>query len=223
VVSYATDERWAPDDLDDADPDQDAPRRRWGGAVLALLLMVLGAIGAVWLSSSDDQRQVDVVALARPLHRGQVVGTADLAVVQVAAAGGTVRLSTPTSAGRTLVGKPVLLDLPAGTLLTPEMVGSAALPPGSVSLGVQVAAAGLPSSSLHPGDVVDVVGVDRATGQAAVVVRRVQVGEVRPPAESGRAGDTVVYLIVPEQLAETVETAAASDRGVRLLGTGQGS
>jgi Flp pilus assembly protein CpaB len=215
-------------DLGGADRGGPAPRRRWGGAALALLLMVLGAAGALWLAAGEAPT-AEVVALARPLSRGQLVTRDDLAVVRVAADGGAVRLATPEAAGRALVGRPVLIDLPAGTLLGPEMVGSSALPAGHVSLGVRVAADGLPSPSLRPGDLVDVVGVETEAGQAAgragsqavVLVRRVQVADVRPAAEGAPGGDTVVYLIVPEPAAEAVATAALADRGVRLLGSAQ--
>ncbi|KDA41620.1 SAF domain-containing protein [Frankia sp. BMG5.23] len=216
-----TDHDWIADDLDPG-PQSGVARRRWGGAAVALLLMVLGAAGALWLSS-DDARRVEVVALARPLARGTVVAPADLAVVGVDARGGSVRLATPATARRALVGRPVLLDLPAGTLLSPEMVGSVTAPAGQVSIGVTVGPDGLPSASVRTGDAVGVLGFDTTTGRAVVLARDVRIAEVRPPAATGRSGDTVVYLALPERLAETVETAATSEHGVRLFGVGGGS
>nr|MDT0666959.1 SAF domain-containing protein [Micromonospora sp. DSM 115978] len=69
-----------------ADLDEDLPesegreRRRWPGTVLALLLVLCGAGGAVWFGQGD-RAQVEVVVLARELPRGHVVGPDDLAVV----------------------------------------------------------------------------------------------------------------------------------------------
>ncbi len=215
------DYEWIPDDLD-PDAERVAARRRWGGAAVALLLMVLGAAGALWLSS-DDARRVDAVALARPLARGTVVAPGDLAVVGVDARGGAVRLATPATARRALVGRPVLLDLPAGTLLSPEMVGSVTAAAGQVSIGVAVGPDGLPSASVRAGDVVGVLGFDAATSRAVLLARDVRIAEVRLQVDAGHSGDTVVYLTLPEQVVETVETAAMSEHGVRLVGIGGGS
>jgi flagella basal body P-ring formation protein FlgA len=87
---------------------------------VAVLLILLGAAGAVWLSA-QGQARVGVVALARPVHRGQVVTAADLATVQVNVDGGRVRVATPASAARDIVGRAALLDLPAGQLLSAEL------------------------------------------------------------------------------------------------------
>jgi hypothetical protein len=211
--------QWA----DDAETETETetappPRRRWAGAAAALLLTVCGAAGAVWLAS-DDRPQVEVVALARPLHRGQAVTRDDLAVVRLAAEGGALRLATPSTAAEAVLGRSALIDLPAGTLVNPEMVGSAALPAGHVSLGVRLGADGLPSSSPRPGETVDVVGSDPTTGQAVMLARSVRVAEVEPQPGGARGGDRVVYLVVPEADAQAVATAALSERGLRLLGS----
>ncbi|WP_131788016.1 SAF domain-containing protein [Protofrankia symbiont of Coriaria ruscifolia] len=215
---------WRPDlPLNDTPRPQRAhgPRsRRSMNAAFALLLMVVGAGGAVWFAT-DDRPQVDVVTLARPLPRGHVVTPSDLAVLRVTVDGGTVRLTTPQVARQALVGKPLLLDLPAGTLVAPEMVGSTAPSAGLVTLGVKVPEDGLPSSALRPGEPVDVLGFDPATGTAEILVRGVTVTEISRPATDDRGGDTVVYLAVPEQAAGAVAAAAGGERGVRLLGGGR--
>jgi hypothetical protein len=215
-----TDQEWLPDELDSF-PQRAAPRRRWGSAAVALLLMLLGAAGALWLSP-DGAHRVDVVALARPLARGAVVTPADLAVVAVDARGGPVRLASPQLARGALVGRPVLLDLPAGTLLSPEMVGSVAVPAGQATIGVTVPPEGLPGASVRPGDVVGVLGTDPVTGQAAVLVRDAHVAGVRSQAVGSRPEATVVYLTLPEQAVGAVEAAAMSEHGVRLIGIGGG-
>ncbi|MDT3446426.1 SAF domain-containing protein [Pseudofrankia sp. BMG5.37] len=221
-MTFTAADQWDDTDLD-GEYDGDGPRvagrgqRRWGGALLGLLLAVLGAGGALWLGSGS-QPTVDAVALARPMQRGQVIAAADLAVVRVAASGGAVRLATPAIARAAVVGRQALVDLPAGTLLTPELVGSIAGPAGTLTLGVAVDAAGLPSSSPRPGEQVDVVGVDPATKDAVTLAQRVTVTEVGRPAGSSEAGVTVVYLAVPAELAARVAAAAATSPGVRLLG-----
>ncbi|OHV64192.1 SAF domain-containing protein [Pseudofrankia sp. BMG5.36] len=221
-MTFTASDQWDDTDLD-GEYDGDGPRgagrgqRRWGGALLGLLLAVLGAGGALWLGSGS-QPTVDAVALARPMQRGQVIAAADLAVVRVAASGGAVRLATPATARAVVVGRQALVDLPVGTLLTPELVGSVAGPAGTLTLGVSVDAAGLPSSAPRAGEQVDVVGVDPATKEAVTLAERVTVTEVGRPTGSSEAGGTVVYLAVPAQLAARVAAAAATSPGVRLLG-----
>ncbi|MBL7498271.1 flagellar biosynthesis protein FlgA [Frankia sp. CNm7] len=215
-------DHWDDADLDDgldtagrSTPRQ--PGRRWGGVLAGLLLAVLGAGGALWLGSGGQQ-MVDAVALARPVARGQVVTAGDLAQVRVAADGGAVRLATPATARDLLLGRQALVDLPAGTLLTPELVGSVAGPAGTLTLGVAVDPAGLPSSALRPGERVDVVGVDPVTKTAVTLARAVTVTEVGRPSGTSGTGETVVYLAVPAELAARVATVAAVSPGVRLLG-----
>ena len=220
-MTYVEPRRW---DVPDEDADYtDEPAGgargsvRWGGVLAGLLLALLGAGGALWLGSGRTQ-MVDVVALARAVDRGQVIEAGDLAVVRVAADGGQVRLASPAAARVALVGHQALIDLPAGTLLTPELVGSVAGPAGTVTLGVTVDPAGLPSSGLRPGDLVDVVGVDPVSKAPVTLASTVTVTEVRRASGATGDGTTVVYLAVDAQVAPQVAAAAAQDPGVRLLG-----
>jgi hypothetical protein len=209
---------YADRDFDDEPPERPAGGRRWPGTVLALLLVLCGAGGAVWFGQ-DDRALVEVVVLARQLPRGHVLAADDLAVVRLAADGGTVRVTSPAAGGR-LVGGALLVDLPAGTVLAPEMVGSAAPPAGFVTVGARLPAEGLPGPSVRAGQRVDVLAVDPATGRAELLARDAEVGAVAPP-EAGGSGGTVVYLVVPASDAGPVAAAAAGDGGVRLLGTGR--
>lgn len=212
---------YAEADLDEEVPDGGRGRRGWPGTVLALLLVLCGAAGAVWFSQGE-RAQVEVVVLARELPRGHVVVPGDLAVVRMAADGGLVRVTSPQVARSDVVGRPLLLDLPEGTVLAPEMVGSVTPPAGSVTVGARVAADGLPGPTVRAGDRVDVLGVDRAAGRTSLLVRGAEVSAVAAPeAGAGATGGTVVYLVVPETAAQAVASAAAGDGGVRLLGPGE--
>ncbi|WP_157488780.1 flagellar biosynthesis protein FlgA [Pseudofrankia sp. DC12] len=222
-MTYAAPRRW---DLpaEDGDLYGDAPVPgagrgvpRWGGVLAGLLLAALGAGLALWLGSGRVQ-MIDAVALSRPVQRGQVVGVGDLAVVRVAADGGQVRLASPAAARHAVVGRQALVDLPAGTLLSPELVGSVSGPAGTLTLGVAVDAAGLPSAGLRPGDVVDVVGVDAVSKEPLTLASMVTVTEVHAPGGGAGGGNTVVYLAVDAELAPQVAAAAAQGPGVRLLG-----
>ncbi|WP_157475048.1 SAF domain-containing protein [Parafrankia sp. EUN1f] len=211
-------DEWTPHDPEVASPFAGL-RRRWGGAAAALLLMLVGAAGAVWLASDDSGRSIEVVTLTRPLARGTEVTPSDLAVVRVDVEGSGVRLTAPAAARGELVGRQALIDLPAGTLISPEMVGSVALPTGTVTLGVTVSAQDLPSAAMRPGEQVSVLGYPLAAGGPQLLARGVTVTEVQRPQTAGQPGQTVVYLQLPEQAAMDVAAAATLDQGVRLLGS----
>jgi len=198
------------------DTSRRPPRRRRGTVAVGLLLVVLGAAVAYWAASRGEPA-AQVVALAAAEQRGHVLTAADLATVSVTVSGGQPRLATPELARSALLGRALLLNLPAGTLLTPEMVGDAAPPAGTVALGVKVSPDALPSLTLRPGETVQVLGFDGSSGQAVVLSSQAAVTAVDPDTTAGN-GAMVVYLIVPAGDAPAVATAAASTQGVRLLG-----
>jgi hypothetical protein len=206
-------------------PDRFASARRRGrrrGMLLALLLMVDGGFGAVLLSGRGDAAQVEVVALAHAMRRGEVVSSADLAVMRLTADGGTVRVATPASVERDVLGKALLVDLPAGTLLTPELVAASAPAASGVAVGMRLATEELPAATLRPGEWVQVVHTDRTSGEASVIAPRAEVLDVSHVAGPGgdHSTDTVVFLSVPAESASVVAGAASAEGGVRLLGVG---
>jgi len=196
----------------------DRRRTRRQAMLVAPLLMLAGASGAVYLASQHPG-QVDAVALARPLQRGQIVAAGDLATVRVSAEGGQVRLATTTTARRDVLGRAALVDLPAGTLMTPELVAAGTPPPNGVTVGVRLAADALPAARLRSGEWVRVVHTDSASGEAKVVASQALVVSVTAVSSVGSGDtDTVVYLSVPNDSAAAVAGAASSRNGVRLLG-----
>jgi SAF domain len=192
-------------------------RSRRRGMALAVLLMLLGAAGGLWAVSWSDEH-VDAVVLTRPVQRGHMIAVSDLAVSRVSVEGTRARLASPQAARTAIVGRQALVDLAAGTLVTPEMVGSALPPVGAASVGVRLAPEELPSAQLRAGDWVQVVSTDRAGGQPRLIGAAVQVVEVRSLSAGPNVGDTVVYLNAPADSAAYIASAAAASGGVRLLG-----
>jgi len=193
-------------------------RARRQGVLLAGLLILAGAAGALYLSTSGDAG-TDIVVLARPVPRGQVVTAADLATIQVTARGGRVRLATPAVAAASVVGKAALIDLGAGTPISAQMVASSTPDLGQVSVGIRVASDGLPDALLRAGQAVAVVRTDASSGDGEIIVEKADVLSVtRPSATSAGDGDIVVYLSVPAEQASSVAGAASTRGGVRLLG-----
>jgi hypothetical protein len=193
-------------------------KARRQGILLAALLMLIGAAGALYLSTSASTG-TDIVVLARPVSRGQVVTAADLATVTFSAQGGQVRLATPAVAAAAVIGKAALIDLGAGTPISPQLVAGSTPDLGQVSVGVRVPSDGLPDARLRAGQDVAIVRTDASTGDGEIIVPEAGVLSVTFPSSSGAGdGDIVVYLSVPAAQASAVAGAASTRGGVRLLG-----
>lgn len=111
--------------------------------VLGTALVLVCALAAVVLSVRAGGR-VPVLALARDMPAGEVITSADLRVVQVAA-GDVATVSADQEAA--VVGQPLTVPRPAGTLLSPDDVGSVNWPPP----GRAIAAVALPVGAFPPG------------------------------------------------------------------------
>ncbi|MEV0611154.1 SAF domain-containing protein [Polymorphospora rubra] len=93
------------------------------GGLLVIVCVLAYAYGAAQLGD-----RVQVLAVARPVAAGQAITAADLRQVSAARDPG-VRL-VPASQAVEVVGRTAVVPLVAGTLLTPELLGDAAFPPG---------------------------------------------------------------------------------------------
>lgn len=186
--------------------------------VLGVLVVAGCALAAAVWAGRVSQRS-PVLALARPVERGQVLAVEDLAPVSVAVDG---QLSTVAQAeAAAVVGRPVAASLPAGTLLTEQMLGSG---PGLAAqdrvVGLALDPGEYPTSALQPGDEVMVVRTPAAaTGGeepagATVLVARTAVWAVQPLDEV--SSGLLVSVLVNEQVAAPVAAAASQDR-VRLV------
>ena len=182
--------------------------RRPALAALALLLVLGGALTSALIAYRSGDR-VEVLVARGDIEVGQVLSPADLTSVRVAAGEATVITADATSS---FVGTVSTTRIPTGTLLTPRMflVEGSAVPSNAQVVGVVLSATQRPATELRPGDVVRVFLVPRETGdgaQGTVLASAVRVAE----APGGGAGDTVrLSLLVPDDVATSVVTAAAT-------------
>ncbi len=100
-------------------------RRRLPHLVAGVLLVVLCVGGAVWWTTSTQDR-VPVLALALAVPLGHVLTPADLRSIEVSAAPGVALI--PADRAASVLGRPMAISLGAGTLLTQDVVGAAVLP-----------------------------------------------------------------------------------------------
>lgn len=119
-------------------------------AMLALcLLLMLGcgaAAGALVLASESS---VTVVAAARALPAGTVIGPEDLRSAELSGSG---LAAIPGDRAGTLLGKTVLGPVPEGTLINAGMVASEPAPAeGRIAVGLALEASKLPAAELAAG------------------------------------------------------------------------
>ena len=181
-------------------------RRRSGVLAAGVALVVLGALGAAYLTQVvGDTAQV--VAVARDVQPGEVIDREDLTVADVNADPAL----TPVPADRLseLVGQRAAVALTAGSLLTGAAITGQVLPAAGQSLvGVALQSAQLPAEPLRPGD--DVRIVDTPTSQA------------EPPASTPQTiGAVVVSTSGPDDSGQsivnvTVDSGQAADLAARV-------
>jgi hypothetical protein len=209
-------------------PPSGLGRRRQVPWIVGGVLLVVGCALAFGVASLRAQRGEEVLAVARAVPAGQLLGAGDLQVVKVSASSGLDPVPAATEAG--LLGRPAAVGLVAGTLLTPADLGSP--PPGTAGSDVVALAlkAGAYPPSLGPGERVEVVPVTRSaatsSGPAPLSgqlgsVRAVVVGLDQAPA--GSSAQVVVSLeVAPSDAAEVASLAAAGEAALVVLPSGSG-
>ena len=154
-------------------------RRRPGLYALGTVLVVVGALAAVWLVNSTGNR-VPVLALARDVSYGDTITRADLTATEIAH-DPSVR-TVPADQVSTVVGTIAATTLVKGSLLAPSQFAAMA-PPGAGQVLVPLAmpASRLPAGGLQPGDRILVIDTppadadvpDTAPGSIGATVVRV--------------------------------------------------
>ncbi len=186
--------------------------RRPGLAVLAVLLIVLGAAVAGLLALRLDERQ-DVLVARSNITVGQQITADNLAVAKVASDGVAVIAADQADQ---VIGRFASAEIPAGRLIDPGMLATASLlNSDKAAVGIPLSTGRFPAGGLEAGDVVQVVRAVEGEGQE--VAGRATVSSVKS-SEDGVFGSgggntsTVVTLIVPRDEAVQVAGAAAADQ-----------
>jgi hypothetical protein len=170
-------------------------RRRPGLLALAVVMVVLGALGAAFLATSLS-RMSPVIAIAREVPWGQAITAADLVEAQVP--DDPALQPIPYSERDAVIGMVATTTLTPGSLLTFAAVTEQRLPPpGQQLVGVGVSAAQAPLTSLRPGD--DVLLVPLTAGAepsapagASTAVEAIVVAAGSPGPDGLRVVDVLV-------------------------------
>lgn len=201
-----------------------APKQQSRLPQIALGLLIVAAFGlaSLWWFTQATEKD-EVLSLAVPVERGEVVEFENLVVVAISSDDALATI--PRSGAGEIVGRVSLSDLPAGAILTPSMFAAAdVLEVGEGVVGLELEAGEIPAIRLVPGDTVSVIMTPRsgateelrdggALEASEVLVDGAVVVESTPIGVQGRQ---YVALAMTEKEAQVVSVAAAADR-IRLV------
>jgi hypothetical protein len=189
--------------------------------LVGVLLVVGCAAGGVVTAMQLGHRQ-SVLALARPVSVGQQLTAGDVREVSVSTDTGLAVV--PASAKARTVGRAVAYSVPAGVLLTKDLLGPARVP----LAGQGVAAVGLKEgqapAGLQPGNrvaVVEAPSSDAATGSASAAAQSWD-AVVLGVHEDSTEQTTVVTLQLAQADARAVAAAPAGQISVVIVHGGGG-
>lgn len=178
--------------------------------VLVAGVFALGAL--LWHLNSVEK--VPALVAASQIQRGDIIDSGDVRVVYVSGDDSLVRLDD--SQLDRVVGHIALVDLAAGTLLTPSVVAEAtALGAGDAVVGLSLDPGAYPSRGLAPGDRVSVVhttDIASLDGDTRVVSRNATVFEVEE-----LASDRLLVSILTSEGDAEVVAALAGAGNLRLV------
>ncbi|MEU3494557.1 SAF domain-containing protein [Kitasatospora cineracea] len=139
-----------------------ARRRRPAVLAMAVALIAAGGLGGAVLYNSSGQR-IAVLALARDVPMGQVIGSDDLVVAHIA--GDPALHPLDAQDLQRTVGLRATTDLKRGALLVKsDLTSDPATQPGQQIVGVSAKRSQLPATKLQPGLQILIVNTPDAKG-----------------------------------------------------------
>lgn len=182
-------------------------RRRW----LAAVLVATAVFAALRALAPPHPATVDVAVAARPLPAGTVLAADDLTTVAFPPD------LAPDGLGDDLVGRALASAVNAGEPVTDVRLVGPALSrarPGEQAVPVRLPDAGM-AALLRPGDTVDLLSTDPASGESRVVATDVTVlalpTETAPDGGSNGASGALVVVSLGAESVRTVTGASLAE------------
>lgn len=191
-------------------------RRPVRNVAILVALIVVGVLINVWLFAGSNGSS-SVLAVSRPVLRGEIIEAADLTTVQAPTGPGLA--TVPASAANRIVGQRAAADLIPGTTLTLASATASLVPAtGQALVGIDLLAGQLPAANLNVGDIVQVVVTPRDQDDPPsanpptinATVAGVRVGQ-------DGDGHTTVDVSVPANNAPLLAAQAATGRVSLIL------
>jgi len=190
-------------------------RRRSGVLAAGIALVVVGALGAAYLTQVVGDT-VQVVAVARDVQPGELIERTDLTVADVSV--DPALRPVPAALLGELVGQRAAVALTAGSLLTDAAVSDQVLPTSGQSLvGVALQTAQLPAEPLQAGDRIRIVDTPASQGEPPASTPQTIPGIVVSTGPVNDSGLTVVDITVPSGRAADLAARVATGRIALVL------
>lgn len=190
-------------------------RRRSGVLAAGVALVVVGALGAAYLTQVVGDT-APVVAVARDVQPGEVIERTDLTIADIS----TDPALNPVPASRLdeLVGQRAAIALTTGSLLTDAAVTEQVLPAAGQSLvGVALQSAQLPAEPLQPGDRVRIVDTPASQAEPPAATPQTIPAVVVSAAAPDDSGLRIVNVTVPSGQAADLAARVATGRIALIL------
>ena len=185
------------------------------------LLLVFGSGLAFAAWSRATSTRVVVLVASNDVAAGQTVGDDMVTTTEVEVGPGVHTLSAGERAA--VVGQVARGPIPAGTLLSPQMVTDGdAVPAGQAVVGAVLAPGAYPTAALRPGDPVQLIeAAGSGESNQPRTLGAARVWAITSPDAPGASG-LFVSLLVPQDRAVDATSAAARQQ-LRLVLVGSGS
>jgi hypothetical protein len=184
-------------------------RSRVSEIVVGIVVVATCALGVVlWHSSSS--KTVSALVLARPVRAGEALAADAVRAEEVHLGPGVGRVAATDV--RTLVGKVASADLAAGTLVSSGLfAGRPPIPAGSSVVSAALVPGQFASFGLRPGQVVEAIRTaSPSNGGATEASALAQASVYEIKTLNDTAGTWIVSLVLPEDAAPAVASAAAA-------------
>lgn len=198
-------------------PVQSKPRKPIIGAAIALIIIF--ALVFAWLLNTQGQN-LTVFAAKGDISRGHVMTVDDLTAVQIPE-GQPLPHYLTTQQGE-VVGKTAQVDIPQGSLVTPNTIGvGSGLGPDQSMVGLSLTNAQLPPYPLTNGDKIRIVSTPANLAEAPKEAPTAISATVISSQRDTVSGQTLVAVLVPNSNAPELAAKAATGRVALILDGGK--
>ncbi len=183
-------------------------RRPWGYGAVAVALILVGGLLAVFLYNNLQRTDLVFVA-AHELDRGDTIAATDLTTLAVIP-GQQIDAFTKEQA-KELIGKVALVPVPAGGLISSSAVADELpIPAGMALVGLALKSTQMPSVSLRAGDEVVLTSVAQQSAGLEQTGLDIKGTIVATPDTDQVSGTTLVNVYVSKAVASDLASRAAA-------------
>lgn len=182
---------------------------------LSIALIIAAGLAASWIFTTTG-RTTTVFSAASDIARGDVIAAGDLTTVEIP---DTEKIPSYMSAkADEVIGKTATVDIPVGTLISPNNIATqAGLAEGTSIVGVSLTAAQLPPFPLVNGDPVRIVDTPVTQGDPPATTPAAIKATIASVTKDDVSGNTVIAVTVDTERAADLAARAATGRVALVL------